>query len=236
MLSRRDFVIASMVAFAIREAIAADCHPELLKQAIAKAGGEKLLRSVKELRWHGTAKIFAGDRVIEIGASTAVKPFVSARSDTWLLSDGPEKKRSLLLDGGQGWMERNGQRTPMPEAMRIHEQQQYAFYGLMLLVEVCAHVVVSTQPAMLRGLRGVEVEHEGAPRTAFYFEKEHRLVAATNRVNDPEDSSKPPIEQRFSFDGEIVDRGVRWPRTLKIFQREAPYFELTLNEFVAERQ
>src|SRR5262245_3632749 len=112
MLSRRDFVVVSLAAFATREAFPAGCHPDLLKNAVAKAGGEKVLRSIKELRWQGTAKIFAGNRVIEIGASTVVKPFLSARSDTWLLSDGPEKQRSLILDGEQGWMERNGQRAP----------------------------------------------------------------------------------------------------------------------------
>ena len=61
---------------------------------------------------------------------------MSARSDSWLLSDGPTKTRSLIIEPEGGWIERDGAQTPMPPAILRHERAQYALYGLMRLVSL----------------------------------------------------------------------------------------------------
>jgi hypothetical protein len=233
MPTRRETLSFALASVVISKCGWAACTQEPLQAAIERAGGERALKSVKSLRWQGTARIFAAERIVEIGVATEVMPFASARSDSWLLADGPEKKRSLFLDGEQGWSVRNGQRSPMPEAMRVHEQQQFAIYGLMLLVGVCA-VRSPTAHADYPGLTAVAVEHRSAPPTTLYFDAAHRLAAASNRVTDPEDITKS-IPQRFEFVGEMVVRGVPWPRIIRIRQNDAPYFELTLNELIIAR-
>ena len=170
------------------------------------------------LRWTGTARIFVGERTIDIGVSTRVVPFASARSDTWLASDGPSKTRSLVIEGDQGWIERDSARQPMPAAMLAHERLQYGLYGLMLSTHAkdrCVHAA-----------------HDGAPPTILCFARDGRLESGSNVVPDPDGG--PPIPQSFAFDGDIVSNGTHWPRTIRISQRGKPYFELNLTSFEAE--
>lgn len=75
-------------------------------------------------------------RILAIDMVTHAEPIVRARSDSWLTSEGPAHSRSLIVGGEQGWIERNGQRKPMPAAMLAHERAQYAIYGLMRLVSL----------------------------------------------------------------------------------------------------
>ena len=168
------------------------------------------------LSWRGTARIHAGDQPIDIGVSTHVVPFVSARSESWLLSEGPGSTRVMTVDRDGGWMERGGRREPMPDSMLVHERQQYAIYGLMLLAR-------RLDPSMMEsiaappGMTAVRVRHPEAPVTDMIFDGEGRLVEARNRVGDPEGGGE--IDQVFRFSGEIEDDGVRWPRRIDILQR-----------------
>jgi hypothetical protein len=226
----RRSALALLTAFAAsgfrREPAAA-----LLDRAIARAGGRRALDRAKVLAWTGEAMIFAGGRRIEIGASTVVEPFAYARSESWLKADGPARSRTMLIEGDQGRILRGGKTEPMPAAMLAHERQQFAAYGLMRLV------TLRDKGAAFRlagpdatGLQGLEVAHPSAPPAVLWFGPDGRLAALTDRVPDPE-GGPAPIEQRFTFEGEIVGAGVRWPRTLRIAQNGAPYFELTLSSF-----
>lgn len=227
----RRTLLAAALSLAAAPALAASsaCGSALLKRAMARMGGADVLAKVTTLHWTGSAKIFAGDRVIEIGASTTVRPFQSARSDTWLRSEGPTRARSLIIEDGRGFLERNGQRTDMPAAMLAHETQQYALYGLMLLAPLCA----PGAEASLAGDHEIEVIHPKAPRTVLSFDAEARLVQATNRMVSPDQVGGPDIDQVFDFSGEVTGGGVRWPRIIAIRQNGAPYFELTIETFEA---
>ena len=93
----------------------------LLQQAIEAAGGEAALMHARVLSWSGEADVYAtADSKIELGAETRIEPFGNARSDTWLRAQGRTTMRRMEIDGDQGWMTRDGKRTPMPAAMLLH--------------------------------------------------------------------------------------------------------------------
>lgn len=234
MLSRR-LILAAPLAMAARPALAVSgaCGSPLLNQAMARMGGAERLKAVRALRWTGRARIFTPDRTLAIGVSTTVRPFAAARSDTWLADEGPASTRSLIIEGGQGFIERAGAKQPMPAAMLAHERQQYALYGLMLLAPLCAPGVDTWLAAEADGSGRLEIAHPAAPRTTLVFDPGARLVGAENRVVSPDDGVTE-IAQAFAFSGEIEGGGVRWPRTLAIRQNGAPYFELSLDSFAAE--
>ena len=214
-------------------AVGSACGSGLLTQAMARMGGPALLSRVKALRWTGKAKIFAGERTLEIATHTLVRPFQAARSDTWLTDEGPSGTRSLIIEGAEGFMERSGKRAPMPAAMLAHERQQYALYGLMLLAPLCAPDVETWLAAEADGSGRIEIAHPQAPRTTLIFDPGARLVGARNRVVSPDDGVTE-IAQDFAFSGEIEGGGLRWPRGMTIRQNDAPYFELALETFTAE--
>ena len=228
MITRRALTLAA--AAAVPLVASAKTRPSLLDRAIARAGGAAALSRVGVLRWTGTAKIFAGPRIIEIGASTTVRPFRGARSDTWLLTDGPSKARSLIIEGDQGWTERGGAREPLPVSQARHEAMQYALYGLMLLTplrEPRARFTVD------EARREITADYPGAPRTVLAFDSDFRLAGAHNVVPSPE-AGAASIRQDIRFEGEITSAGgVRWPRKVTIDQNGNPYFELTLTTFDA---
>lgn len=123
MIDRRFFVIGGSSA----ALIAARPPASLLDRAIRRAGGAAALQSAQVLHWKGEATVYAGERRVDIGVSTHVEPFVAARSDSWLLSDGPAKTRSLIIEPDRGWIERDGARTLLPGAMLRHERAQSVF-------------------------------------------------------------------------------------------------------------
>jgi hypothetical protein len=207
---------------------AAPAADPVLERAVTRAGGAAALARAGTLSWRGRATIHAGGNTIEIGVSTRVVPFRSARSDSWLLSQGPASTRSLIIEGEQGWIERGGVRAPMPPAMLRHERQQYAIYGLMLLLPARGHVVARRiEPG---GRTVLTVAHPEAPVPELVFDRAGRLVEARDRVADP-DGGAAEIDQVFLFSGEIVDRGVHWPRRIDILQRGQPYFTLEIDRF-----
>jgi hypothetical protein len=84
----------------------------------------------------------------------------------------------------------------------------------------------------LDGLSRMRVERAEAPASTLSFDADGRLVALENVVPDPE--GRGTVRQRFTFEGEIVDDGVRWPRTIRIAQDGKPYFELRIDTFDAK--
>jgi hypothetical protein len=157
---------------------------ELLKPAIRLAGGEDALERARVLAWTGEAVIHAGGRKIEIEVDTVVRPFDYARSDSWPKGRGADMRRGMILEGGAGFLERDGLRSPMPEAQRRHEAQQFATYGLMRLVtlEDKGAVVERLDHGDLRGLA---VTHPSAPPAWMGFDPFGRLVRLENRVSSP---------------------------------------------------
>jgi hypothetical protein len=228
--SRRSFLnLALCFAGLHGRAGATTCDSALLARAIERAGGLAALSSVKGLRWSGTASIHAGERLIEIGVSTSVQPFTRARSDSWLLAEGPAKSRSLIIDGSAGWLERAGQRTAMPAAMLTHERAQYAIYGLMLLTPLCA----LDAPRVRVAGNSLLTAHPAAPATTLLFDELATLVGARNSVPSPDDGSA--VAQEFLFADHRRTDGILWPHRLELRQRGNPYFELAVEHFAVER-
>ena len=222
-----------LLASCARIAPRPDPGQALLQQAIDAAGGEAALTRARILTWSGTAAVFAGDKTIELGVDSRVVPFRSAQSDTWLRDSGRATLRSLQIDGDQGWMVRDGQRTPMPARMLRHEQSQYAVYGLMRLVTLRDQgVVLRMLAADGKGRRGLHIQHPSAPDADMYFNSDGRLTYLIDSV--PAGDSDATASQRFEFEGSIEGDGVRWPRILRIYQNGKPFFELRLQQFRAE--
>jgi hypothetical protein len=232
-VNRRLFILGSAAAAGCaRRLHSKDSAQILLRNALAAAGGREVLARVTALRWTGVAQVFADERVINIGASTRVVPFTLARSDTWLLSDGPVRQRSLIIESDGAWTERGGVRESLPAGFAEHERQQYAIYALMLLVPLLSPRARVAAAASMDGLDCLSAEHPGAPATKLCFDPAGRLAKAYNSVIAPD--GKGQIEQRFTFTGEITARGVRWPRSIKIDQSGKPYFQMTLTTFDVE--
>ena len=217
-----------LLSFALAFAAPAAQAQSLLDKAMTHAGGEARLKAVHQLRWTGTAILFAKDR-IEIGTSTTVHPFKDARSDTWLVSDGPAKTRSLIVEGDHGWTEMAGDRKPLPAAQARHEAAQYSLYALMLLSPLRDPKAMITIDA----IKGeVAVTHPAAPPTVLVFGKDGALTSARNMVPPP-DGKGPPIHQVIRFEGDMVSRGVHWPRHIIISQDGKPYYDLRIEQFEA---
>lgn len=226
MFDRRSLILGSGAAI-----LAGNAPARLLDRAIAQAGGRRALQRVRSIGWEGAATIFAGDRRIDIGVRTSLIPFRSARSDSWLASDGPAKTNSMIIEEKAAWIERAGRaREAMPASMAAHERAQFAIYGLMLLAPLYDEgCLVTPGPA----LNTLFVRHPAAPSTILGFDGDARLTWATNRV--PSFVGDTFIDQRFSFEGVIWDGPINWPKRLRIAQSGQPYFDLQLDKFVSDR-
>jgi hypothetical protein len=207
--------------------------PEPIASRLARArsaeGGERALAAVKELAWTADAVVYAGDRRIEIGAETVVRPSSYARSTSWPKVQGRASARTILIDGAQGWLDGPSGRTALPPAQASHERLQFALYALMLLPAAAS---VELAPADAGGAPGLRLSHRDAPTTDFFFDPDGRLVAARNQVPDP-DTGARQIQQDIRFSGVIESHGVRWPQQLSIRQNGQPYFDLALLSFEA---
>jgi hypothetical protein len=201
--------------------LAAVPHPEILLRAPETPHAEVQEYSVA---WTGTARVHAPGKEIALRVSTRVTPFVRARSETWLLSEGPSSRRTMIIGPEGGWMERDGKRQPMPEATLRHERQQYAIYGLL-------QIALQVGPRS-RSDPSRTIIVKDAPETRFLFDAAGRPVRAYNKVADPEGGPEL-IPQEFRFSGVIEDDGVKWPRRIEILQRGRPYFTLELETFDA---
>jgi hypothetical protein len=226
-MARRMFLAAACAFPVAAKARGFGGGKDLLSQAIDAAGGRPLLSRVKALNWTAHAQVFLGDkapnpgaRIIELGVRTRVEPFVRARSETWLAGK-PETARTLIIEPDGGFVERGGQRTALPERQTLHERQQYAIYGYMLLAQA---------PTRLAGDRLI-AERPGIPPIGFRLEGPY-LAAADYEVVNPE--GEGTIAERLLFEGALPDQGVHWPQTITILQNQQPYFILDLDTFSVE--
>lgn len=225
----RRLLLGAVLALGAGPALAADSARDLVDKAIAWAGGRAALERAPVLAWTGDAVIHADGQTIEIGVDTTVRPFDYAHGISWPVAQGPSASRELLIEDGQGVVVRQGVSSPMPDAMRRHESQQYATYGLMRFLPLLEPGVILTAVGVSDGLSWIEVSHPDAPTARMGFETNGRLARLANTVSSPRGGGD--IAQEFVFAGEITGGGVRWPRKLSIYQDGAPFFELTLATF-----
>lgn len=174
-----------------------------------------------ELRWSGAAEMQSGGRPMALAVRSWVTPFVRARAESWPTAQGPSAKRVMLIEGNRGSVERDGRREPLSAAMTLHERQQFAIYGLMLMA-----------PKMRRDgeyhftLKRPDL---GLPPTDFWFDRRGRMVEARNQVPDAADPRRM-INQRFVFSGTMPAK-VQWPQEIRILQNEQPYYTIRFTSF-----
>lgn len=186
-------------------------------------GGRALIERVRSIRWAGSAKVYAGGRTIDLGIETYVEPFVRARSDSWLKSDGRSEKRTLMIEGERGFKVVNGVQSALAPAATLNERQQFGVYGYMLM----AGARWETRPrGALRGSRA------GFPAIECRFGKDGRLLSADYLVVPADEAGAgKPIHEYLRFAGTVTDKGVRWPQRLAITQDNHPFFALSIESF-----
>lgn len=196
-----------------------------------RAGGRRALSRIRMLRWEGEAALHVGGRDLALGVATTVVPFEWARSTSWILAEGRDKARTMVITPAAGWSERGGAVQPLPDGLVAHERAQFAAYGLMLLAPLARDgVAIAPAPAQ-GGLHALRVRHPRAPAATLLFEADGRLAELHDEVPDPDGG--PPVPQRFLFSRETMAGPVRWPRRITLLQRGAPYFDLRLSRFEA---
>ncbi len=174
----------------------------------------------KAIGWTGSAMVFDGPRVIELGLRTRIEPFVRARSTSWLTREGESAARTLVIEPTEGWLERGGKREELAPALIAHERQQYGLYGYVLDAPTRAKepVLRSSQP--------------GFPPISMQL-REGRIVAADYTVTSADGAQQ--VAQHVTFEGEIREKGVRWFQQMTIEQAGRRYLQMWINDFTVER-
>ena len=74
--------------------------------------------------------------------------------------------------------------------------------------------------------------HEGLPPIRFEIDATGRLLAAEYTVHAPDGGEV--IQQRFTFEGVVHDKGIAWPRRILIAQNGVPFFTLAIDRLIVE--
>lgn len=83
-----------------------------------------------EIAWTAEGAVHDGARDLPIRMRGRLTADGGAISDSWPIAEGEAAGlRRMVITASGGWIERNGQRSPMPPAMFAEERTQFAFYG-----------------------------------------------------------------------------------------------------------
>jgi hypothetical protein len=189
---------------------------------MAAVGGRALIGQIRSIRWSGTATVFAGTTRIDLGVETVLEPFVRARSDSWLVLEGRSTRRTLMIEGDQGFKVVDRQQSALSPEATINERQQFGVYGYMLMAGARW---TAGRDGRLRG------ERAGFPPIEIACGPDGRIRSADYLVASPDPGGKP-IREHFAFAGTMTDKGVNWPRKIAIVQDGKPFFALSIDEFV----
>jgi hypothetical protein len=184
-------------------------------------GGSALLGRVRAIGWTGTARMITGGRTLDLGVETRVEPFIRARSDTWLIEEGRVEKRTMMIEGNDGFLVFKGRQVAMPPRQAAHERQQFGIYGHMLLAGIAiarGNVIASAKAGYPEAL--LALGRDGMPSAAAYV------------VDSPD--SPGTIRERFTFSGSVTDQGVRWPQRIAITQDGRPVLALAIDDLTVE--
>lgn len=184
-------------------------------------GGSAVLARVRAVGWTGTARVSTPGRTLELGVETRIEPFIRARSDTWLLEEGRVEKRTMMIEGKDGFLVFKGRQVAMPPIQAAHERQQFGIYGHMLLAGV----------AIARG-NVIASAKAGYPEALLALGRDGMPAAAAYVVDAPDAAGK--IRERFTFSGSVTDQGVRWPQRIAITQNGKPFFALAIDDLTVE--
>jgi hypothetical protein len=225
---------AACAPAAVSPAAAPDAPERVLARAIEQAGGATALERATALLWEGEATVHAGGRTVSIAGRWAVQPPDTAVVSTWEASRGPESVRHLVVAQPRGWTVRGGAFTPMPAAMLASEREEFYLYSVMRLVPLRdPGVALTAIPADSLGQRGIRASRAGRPDAELFVDGAGRL--AHIRMVLPDGYDGHPVRQDVWLDGSIEAEGVRWPRSIRITQDGAPFFDLALRSLGVRR-
>ena len=166
-----------------------------------------------EMRWQASAIVHAGPRDIAIEARTTLSDR-GVLSESWPVAEGEKRGlRRMIIDGQAGWLERGGERTPMPEDMLSEERQQFGFYReLQDAASWCGNAGPSGSTTRTFG------------RTSFRCTG-GRVTRAANWIGT--------ARQDFRIAGLLRSNGMVFPKRLSIRRDGQPYFDMTVERFDA---
>jgi len=201
----------------------AQAADDSIERAIKALGGRELLMRVKALSWTGAARISVGNRMIDLTLHSHIEPFANARTDSWLTTD-TTSLRSMLLTPEGGYMQHGNSASPLPAAQTLHERQQYAIYGYLLLVQPG----VTLTPDAGR----ITASRPGLPPIRLTTDADGRIDAADYVVAAPDGTGT--IAEHVRFDGKLSDKGINWWQRMILLQNGMPYMTLTLESFAVD--
>jgi hypothetical protein len=219
-INRRALIFAG-AALSTFPAAAARPFVDPVARARAAMGGSALLARVRAIGWTGTARVTTPDRTLDLGVETRVEPFIRARSDTWLIEEGRVEKRTMMIEGHDGFLVFKGRQVAMPPRQAAHERQQFGIYGHMLLAGI----------AIARG-NVIASAKAGYPEALLAPGRDGMLAAAAYVVDSPD--SAGTIRERFTFSGSVTDQGVRWPQRIAATRNGKPFFALAIDDLTVE--
>lgn len=204
----------------------------ILARAIERAGGAEALERARGLTWDADAVVHAGGRTVPISGRWAVQPPDTVVVSTYAVERGPSTMRHIVLASPRGWLVGANGFTPMPPLMLASEKEEFYFYYVMRLVPLRAPgVTLTALPSDSTGQRGILARNPGRPDVELYVDGTGRLSRIRARIHDA--ATGNPVVQEAWLGGDIEDAGVRWPRTMRLTQDGAPFFDLTLKTFRA---
>ena len=188
---------------------------------MAAIGGRALIGQVRAIRWSGAAKIYAEGKAIDLGIETYVEPFLRARSDSWIASEGRSAMRTLMIEDDHGFQVTDGKQSALSPAATINERQQFGAYGYLLM----AGARWTAAAGILHGSR------PGFPPIDIRCAKDGRMISADYVVAPPDETDGQPIREYLGFAGIVTDKGVRWPQHMAIARNNRPFFAVSIDHF-----
>jgi hypothetical protein len=226
-------IVINVIVRAAAPTIAAQSDAaKLIDRAIAAAGGAETLSKYPVLSWNGAATIHAGGRAVAIVGTWTLEPPDRAVVRTRLADQPSASPRALIVEGTQGWTMVGDTRTPLTAEMLAAERDAFYLYWLMRIVPLTdPDMRLEAVPRATEGLDGVRVRRASRPDVDLFFDESGRLRRLSLVTMDATTGTRR--RQNIRLEGESVDNGVRWFRSLVIHWEDRPYFELTLSDFQA---
>lgn len=201
---------------------------DAVAHALAAAGGAEILARVRALRWSGTAHVANGDPrgTTALSVETRVEPFVRARTDSWIAAAGRSTARTLMIERDTGFSVAGTAQRPLSAAMALSEREQFGVYGYLLLHGARLSVA---------GPHRLTAQRADYPPIALALAADGRIVGAEYAIASPDDDpTARPIRENWTFAGLVSDKGVRWPRSIRIARDGRPFVQLTIKDFAVE--
>jgi hypothetical protein len=197
----------------------------IVARAIAARGGEEALKRATVLEWRGRATSYADHgEPVAIEGRWIVEPPDRGVIFTSEAGKARDSSRRLVLLGSEGWTEEGGERKALPPDVLASERDQFYFASLLRVLPLRDPDVTLTA----LGPRSLRVEKENRPTVEMVFDGTGWLDRMRARVADPDGAT---VTEEITFTGEVVARGVRWPRRINVSRNGAPFVDLEIVEF-----